>query len=178
MEHYELMFVLPGSLDPATVLAVQARVDDYIQNASGTTTTKVDLERRRLAYKIGQQTHGYYSIRQFDIEPAKIKDIDQKLHLENEVLRYMLVKAPVMTAEAIKEMMAGEKYKIVKPVPVVVAPKEAKTSVTALTEDEKLFAEAHVAKVDVDTEKNKVSIEELDKKLDAILEDTDLASKL
>ena len=176
MEHYELMFVLPGSLDPATVPAIQTRVEEYIQAVGGTTTTKVDLERRRLAYNIGKETHGYYSIRQFDTEPAKIKELDQKLRLENEVLRYLLVKAPAMTADQIQEMIAGEKNKIVKPAPVVA--KEAKTSVTALTEDEKIFAEANTAKVEVDIEKNKVSIEELDKKLDAILEDTDLAAKL
>jgi hypothetical protein len=88
----------------------------------------------------------------------------------------MVVKAPAMTADQIKQMIAGEKYKVVKATAVVST--EAKTSVTALTEEEKMFAEANTAKVETDTEKNKVSIEELDKKLDAILEDTDLASKL
>lgn len=176
MEHYELMFVLPGSLDPATVPALQARVGEYIQAVGGTITTQVELDRRRLAYNIGQQTHGYYGIRQFDLDRAKLKELDQKLRLENEILRYLLVKAPTMTAAEIQNMVAGEKYKIVKATPAV--SKEAKTSVTALTEDEKMFAEANVAKTDVEVEKNKVSIEELDKKLDAILEDTDLAAKL
>lgn len=176
MEHYELMFVLPGSLDPATVPALQARVDEYIQAVGGTTTTQVELERRRLAYKIGQQTHGYYSIRQFDLDRAKLKELDQKLRLENDILRYLLVKAPARTVAEIQDMIAGEKYKIVKAAPAVA--KEAKTSVTALTEDEKIFAEANVTKTDAEVEKNKVSIEELDKKLDAILEDTDLAAKL
>jgi small subunit ribosomal protein S6 len=176
MEHYELMFVLPGSLDPATVPAIQARVDGYIQTATGTITTTVDLDRRRLAYNIGQQTHGYYQVRQFDLERGQLKELDQKLRLDNDVLRYMVVKAPAMTADQIKQMIAGEKYKVVKATAVVST--EAKTSVTALTEEEKMFAEANTAKVETDTEKNKVSIEELDKKLDAILEDTDLASKL
>ncbi len=180
MKHYEIMVLLSGAIEPAAVTTIKTRVEQYLQQAGATITTNLELERRRLAYKVRQQSYGYYCLWQFDAEPAAINAIDQKMRLDNEVIRYLLVEAMPRSADQIKELIAGEKYKIVKPTAASVAEAETKTSVTALTEEEKMFASAPVAKQPQpdSSETAKVSMEELDKKLDAILEDSDLAAKL
>lgn len=175
MQHYELMLLISGAIAPEQLPSIRTRVEQYIQQVGGTITATVELERRRLAYRIRQQSYGTYVIVQCDAAAKAVRELDQKLRLDNEVMRYIIVKSAALEADRIREMVAGEKYKLKKPEPVVVG--GAKTSVTALTEEEKLFAETkRTTQPDV-TETTKVSIEELDKKLDAILEDTDITAK-
>ncbi|EKD78221.1 MAG: hypothetical protein ACD_41C00389G0013, partial [uncultured bacterium] len=134
-----------------------------------------------LAYKIGQESYGYYHLVQFDTTASAVRELDTKLRLDNELLRYILVKAKPMTAEELKVMVTGEKYAKQRPTkaPVEAVKPAEKVSATALTEAELAFANAAGKRpVEADAEDKKVSIEELDKKLDAILEDTDLSSKL
>lgn len=169
------MFLVSGAMEPEPLAQVRSNVEKVIQQGGGTITTSLELERRRLAYKIHGQPYGYYFIMQFNGEPQSVRTIDQKLRLDNDILRHLCVKALPRTAEEIKNMVAGEKYKIVKKEEV---PVKIKTSVTALTEEEKIFAEAPRQKVVEVKEEKKISMEELDKKLDAILEDSDLTSKL
>jgi small subunit ribosomal protein S6 len=181
IQHYELMYILPGSLELEQVPAHKAAVAEMVKAAGATITVELDMERRRLAYKMGQESYGYYHVMQFDAEASAIKPLDAKIRLENAVMRFMIVKATPMTADQLKEMIAGEKYKKQRPQPAAaVAAKVEQTSATALTEAEMAFAKSASSKraEEVVEEDKKVSIEELDKKLDAILEDTDLDKKL
>ncbi|MBI4407855.1 MAG: 30S ribosomal protein S6 [Candidatus Kerfeldbacteria bacterium] len=185
-QHYELMYIVPGSVELEHVPAMKSHVSSLLSGAGATQTSEFDMERRRLAYPIGKETYGYYQVVQFDATAPVVRDFDTKLRLDNQLLRYILVKAKPMTSEEIKVMIAGEKYarKRAEPVAVAAAPvksdtKTDKTSATSLTEAELAFANAGTARVaEVEAEDQKVSIEELDKKLDAILEDTDLDKKL
>lgn len=181
MQHYELMYILPGSVEMEQVAGIKAVVADLVKTAGANVTAEVDMERRRLAYRMGQESYGYYHVMQFDVEAGAIKELDAKLRLENRVMRFMLVKSVPQTTELIKELLAGEKYKKQRPQPAgAPAAKVEQTSATALTEAEMEFAKSASSKrsEEVVEEDKKVSIEELDKKLDAILEDSDLDKKL
>lgn len=174
------MYVVPGSRELEQVPAANAHVNDLLTAAQVTITSEFDMDRRRLAYKIGQESYGYYHIVQFDAPAQAVRELDTKLRLDSELLRYILVKAAPMTAEALKVMVAGEKYAKQRPgKPAEVVKPVEKVSATALTEAELAFANvAGKRTVEAVAEDKKVSIEELDKKLDAILEDTDLSAKL
>ncbi len=177
IQHYELMYVVPGSIEPEQVPTVKQAVADLIKAAGATVTSELDMERRRLAYKIGQQAYGYYHVVQFDIDASAVQELDKKLRLDNQLLRYLLSKSKNMSADELKTMIAGEKYK--KQTPQAAAAAD-KTVTTSLSEAELAFAKSASSKhVEEATEEDKkVSIEELDKKLDAILEDTDIEKKL
>lgn len=182
-QHYELMYIVPGSVELEQVPVMKSHVSTLLSDVGATQTSEFDMDRRRLAYPIGKETYGYYQVVQFDATAPVVREFDTKLRLDNQLLRYILVKAKPMTAEEIKVMIVGEKYARKRPEPVapVVAIKadtKDKTSATSLTEAELAFANAGGTRVDAVEEDQKVSIEELDKKLDAILEDTDLDKKL
>lgn len=184
-QHYELMYIVPGSVELEQVPAMKSHVSTLLSGVGATQTSEFDMDRRRLAYPIGKETYGYYQVVQFDATAPVVREFDTKLRLDNQLLRYILVKAKPMTVEEIKVMIAGEKYARKRPEPVAAVAaikadtKTDKTSATSLTEAELAFANAGGTRVDaVEEENQKVSIEELDKKLDAILEDTDLDKKL
>ncbi len=184
-QHYELMYIVPGSVELEQVPTMKSHVNTMLTAAGATQTSEFDMDRRRLAYPIGKETHGYYQVVQFDATAPAVRDFDTKLRLDNQLLRYILVKAKPMTNDEIKVMIAGEKYARKRAEPVAVAvpvkpdTKTDKTSATSLTQAELAFANAGTVRVaEVEAEDQPVSIEELDKKLDAILEDTDLDKKL
>lgn len=176
MQHYELMFIIPGAVDQTQVPAMKEQILKAITTNGGTITSQLDMDRRRFAYRVGQESYGYYHIVQFDCEASSIQQIDKLVRLDNNVMRYLLVIAEPMSEDRLKEILAGEKYKHAKPGAPVAAVKPAELNAT-----EMMYAQAPTAKHAVeaaDADKGKVSIEELDKKLDAILEDTDITAKL
>ncbi len=196
-QHYELMFIIPGSLDEVQVPTVKERVNKLVEEAGGKVTVQYDMQRRRLAYKIKQQTFGYYHLMQFDIEPAQINDLEKKILLDQEILRHLLVKAVPKTEQELEEMLAFKKpvtkeEEVVEtieptkkveakpvPTPIATTPTE-EPAPAAPTEEKALSQEEADALEEAKTEdvKEKVSMEELDKKLDAILDDSDLDLKL
>ncbi|MDP3970742.1 MAG: 30S ribosomal protein S6 [bacterium] len=216
IQHYELMFIIPGSIDAAAVKPVQERVFELIKQANATMSSQYDMGRRKLAYKIKQQTYGHYYVLQFDAEAEVIKDLDTKLRLDHEILRYMLVKGKPLTNEQLKAMIEEPEKEEVEPAeemsdisgalpaepqvqvqPVVKSATEVKVEaepVTEVAEPETVTTEVveesivtEVAEPEVaestptpesEVMKSKLTMEELDKKLEDILGDTDLESQL
>lgn len=195
-QQYELMFIVPGSLDDAQVPEIKNRVLTFINEAQATVGTDVDLGRRRLAYQIKRQTTGHYFVLQFTAEQDAVAALDKKLRLDAEILRYLLIKASVRSAEDIKAMLAEpERTQVVVEEPAVAeptapvqaqvqaeefgptvkrddpAPGETKNVTDAEEVEAEPVAEAATTTEEEDPIK---SIEELDKKLDALLDDTNI----
>lgn len=193
IQQYELMFIVPGSLDDAQVPAIKERAVSFINEAQATITLDVDLGRRRLAYMIKRQTYGHYFLVQFTTEQDTVAALDKKLRLDPEVLRYLLIKALPRTADDITAMLAEpERTQVVEPVVVeqpTPAPVQAEEFGPTVKRDDPApgetknvsETEADVAEVEpaavaeeVVEEDPTKSIEELDKKLDALLDDTNI----
>lgn len=194
-QQYELMFIVPGSLDDTQVPDIKNRVVSLITQADGTIVTDVDLGRRRLAYSIKRQTSGHYVVLQFAMPQAAISSLDKTLQLDSEILRHLLVKAPVRAAADIQTMLKEPERKTLvevksEPAPVAVqdfgptvrrddpAPGETKN----ITVEAETPAAQPIGAATTDglapVEDSNATIEALDKKLDAILDDTDINLKL
>lgn len=189
-QQYELMFILPGSLDDAQVPEIKNRVLTFINEAQATVGTDVDLGRRRLAYQIKRQTSGHYFVLQFTAEQDAVAALDKKLRLDAEILRYLLIKASVRTADDIKAMLAEpERTQVVEEPVVVEQPTQAPTEefgptvkrddpapgeTKNVTDTEEVEAVPVVEVETAEEEDPTKSIEELDKKLDALLDDTNI----
>lgn len=174
VQHYELMVIFPGTMNEATLAAAQQQITDTVI-AQGTMTAQCDVPRRKLAYPIGQQTFGFYSVKQFDLDTAQLAQVNTTLKLNPNVLRYLLVKADPQTVE---QLQAGL---LVTTPPEVVAPVADMPSAPV---DVVLHSPAPTAVVTestvqpIEKKAGPVSMEELNKKLDAILEDSDIEMKL
>lgn len=86
MRKYELLLVLPGTLDEQEVEAktgeVLAVINEYGQNTELTV-----LGKNRLAYPIKQVRYGYFYTVVFSAEPENVKKIEEKLKLSRGLLR-------------------------------------------------------------------------------------------
>ena len=149
MQHYEMLYIVHPDFTDEEHAKLTASAENLIKNEGGIISASEMLGKKKLAYPIKKAVAGYYNLLSFDIEPGKLPLIEQKFRLMTEILRFLLViKKPVK-----------EKPREIRPRPAVIeapAPRIFKKEPTKEKTKEKL---------------QKVSIEELDKKLDEILGD-------
>lgn len=140
---YELVYILwPKFSDEGAKKAHQG-IKDLLKPYISKVTLEESWGKKRLAYAIRHFLDGFYNFVVFESEPSKIKEIETKLKLQDEVIRFLLTR---------------QERDYVKPKSKVIPKLEEKIMVPAL--------EMEKPKV---KEKKKFSREELDKKLDEIL---------
>lgn len=89
---YYLTLVLKPNLDEKARVELLDNIKKRMLGEGG----KLDKEdlwgERDLVYPIKKQTKGYYAHFEFETEPAVAKDIDKTLKVEEDVLRYLLIR--------------------------------------------------------------------------------------
>ncbi len=89
MKKYELLLVLPGTLDEKEVGKLVQEIKDSV-SANSQDVELNNLGKVRLAYPINQIRYGYYYTLVFNAEPENVKTISEKLRLRADVLRSMI----------------------------------------------------------------------------------------
>lgn len=96
MREYELYTVLDAAAEEEAVSSIVERVTQLVtagnQDARGEMTKVEARGKRRLAYAIGKVTEGHDIIFTFQASPAVLPEIERFLKLDEQVLRYMLVR--------------------------------------------------------------------------------------
>lgn len=100
-QHYELLYVIPGSVTDEDLPAVKTKISDLVKASGANVTQEQDLGRKKLAYKVGQHHQGVYVLIDLDAEPEATKKINTQLQLSQEVLRFLLTQKEVEPAEVI-----------------------------------------------------------------------------
>ena len=168
MKKYELLLTLPGTLDENEVKEELAKVTEVLTGFVEDPQTK-HLGKIRLAYPIKQIRYGYYYTIVFEAEPKQIPQITQKLGLNKLPLRAIInVYNPdakniqlVMSSPQITKTVIKEKVSLKDVMADVV---EKKTEPKEETKEE----------VVVKKDDKKVDLNDIDKKLDEILDSTEM----
>ena len=92
MNKYELAVVLSAKLEDEERAAALEKVQGYITRFGGTVTGVDDWGKKRLAYEIQKMGEGFYYFIQFDAEPSAPAELEQRLRIMDNVLRYLCVK--------------------------------------------------------------------------------------
>ena len=66
-------------------LVVSAKVEDEVRNVD-------EWGKKKLAYEIQKMGEGFYYFIQFDAEPSAPAELEQRLRIMDNVLRYLCVK--------------------------------------------------------------------------------------
>ena len=159
-EHYEILYLVPATYTADELKPITAKVATLIKEASGEITKEQDLGKQKLAYPIKLANHGYYLTYEFNLPKEKLQSLNRSLTLSSDVLRFLVTKKKIKTEEEIKrEKELREKL----------AKKKEK-------EIEQFQAEKKGTKEKPKKEmgKEKISLEDLDKKLDEILDTKDV----
>lgn len=153
---YELSFIISGSLPETEHQAVQREILSYLEKAKVQTDGKFEaIGRKKMAYPINKQKHGFYMFLRFDLpeEKSALKELDTQLKHNNNILRHLIVKLePAALKPKPQRKPAHERIKKVEP-------KSADPRPTSLPESGESI-----------TKLNLNDLEDLDKRLDEILE--------
>jgi len=164
MEKYELLYILPSQFADTEIDGLREKVAKMIEQAGAKVIRNESLGKIKLAYPIEHQRHGTYVLVHFEGEPSVVAVLDRALRLSDEVLRHIIVDlapgsenktyqiasyVPPLSEEA-REMRRGSSTEGVAPRKVAPVVMETAAPVKA--------------------EEASMSMEELDKKLDEILE--------
>ena len=92
MNKYELAVVVSAKLEDDERAATIERVKEYITRFGGTVTNVDEWGKKRLAYEIQKMKEGYYYFVHFDAEATVPAEIEQRMRIMDNVLRYLCVK--------------------------------------------------------------------------------------
>lgn len=92
MNKYELTVVVSAKVEDDVRTATIERIKEYITRFGGTVVNVDEWGKRRLAYEIQKMKEGYYYFVHFDAEATVPAEIEQRMRIMDNVLRYLCVK--------------------------------------------------------------------------------------
>ncbi len=112
---YEIFYLVGVSLE-SELAKIKEEVKEIVTSFGGEFLEKETEEKRRLSYQVNHETHGIYIARRFGLtNKENIKEITNKLNLNNNILRFVLSKADELPPlKSKEERIAEDKQKEAK----------------------------------------------------------------
>ena len=92
MNKYELAVVLTTKIEDEERAASIEKIKEVIARFGGVVTNVDELGKKRLAYEIQKMKEGYYYFIQFEGETTVPAELEERLRIEETVLRFLCVK--------------------------------------------------------------------------------------
>ena len=154
--HYEILFIIPNKFADDEAKKIFTKVGQLITSLEGKLTLENYWGKKKLAYPINHEHYGYYGLYEFDLNRELVAEINTKLRLDNDVLRFIIIKKDLKSEaqkkkdEVIKKKIDDKKAKEEEEV------KEKVKKTTKKTSSKK-------------EEDKKVDLKSLDEKLEDVL---------
>ena len=92
MKKYELALVLSAKIEDEERAAMLEKVQAMITTAGATITNIDEWGKKQLAYEIQKMKEAYYYFIQFEGEATVPAELEERLRIEESVLRFLCVK--------------------------------------------------------------------------------------
>ena len=92
MNKYELALIVNAKIEDDVRTAIVEKAKEYITRFGGTVTEVDDWGKKRLAYEIQKMREGFYYFIQFEAEAAAPAQIEQRVRIMDNVLRFLCVR--------------------------------------------------------------------------------------
>jgi len=167
MKEYELLYIVGTQFTEEEIGGIQGVIATLLENAGAKILRNENLGKIRLAYPIKKIQHGSYILVHFDAEGSALADVNRRLGLTEEVLRHTILERADGAVERTYELVS-----YVAPLSdEAKAEKETKRSSSTSKSSAKKAPEIEIAPpTPASTEDASLTMEELDQKLDKILE--------
>lgn len=153
---YELAYFLSPEINESEILNYAETIRKFISESGGKIASEFPPQKKKIGQTIKKFTFGYFGTFNFQSEPAGIDGLKNNLKSEPKILRYMIISKKQITAAKEKPV-----FKAVKKPKIAETPTSTEKPVTApAAKPEKM-----------EPEKEKVQMEELNKKLEEILKE-------
>lgn len=92
MNKYEIALVVNAKIEDDERAAVVDKAKALVERFNGTVTNVDEWGKKRLAYEIQKMSEGYYYFIQFEAEADVPAELERRLRIMDNVLRYLVVK--------------------------------------------------------------------------------------
>ncbi len=92
MNQYELALVVNAKVEDDVKNAVVEAAKELITRFGGNITNVEDAGKKRLAYEIQKMKEGYYFFIQFDADATVPAEIESRLRIMDNVLRFLCIR--------------------------------------------------------------------------------------
>lgn len=163
---YELLAIFPGTLDEAEVDTMAGQVKELIEKQGAAEVTVENMGKSRLAYPMKHIRYGYFRMYYFSVDVAAALLVQKKLNMSNLLLRAVMHRHnPKAGAKKLQQIMSD----VAIAGALEDARKEARPAFaasTVRTVSRNVGAETPASSRTTGS----VPLEDIDKKLDEILE--------
>jgi len=175
---YELLYIVGTQYTDPEIEKIQQQIATEVETAGGVIVRNENLGKIRLAFPIKKQRHGSYILVYFNAEPSVVNALNRKLSLTDELLRHTLTTRPAgvetlkvelssyvapLSEEARKQKYEGREGHDESERPARRKIEELPVSTFTMTPPSIPSSTSAI--------ESTMSIEELDKKLDELLEE-------
>tara|TARA_X000000950_G_C13806364_1_gene615732 strand:+ start:711 stop:1046 length:336 start_codon:yes stop_codon:yes gene_type:complete len=99
MNLYECVFVLTGNITEKIAHEKIKKYEEVVEKSGGKTLKKEYWGLRTLAYKIKKNTKGHYFLINFNSTHQPIKEIENKLKIDDDHLRFLNLRIKEISKE-------------------------------------------------------------------------------
>jgi small subunit ribosomal protein S6 len=92
LRNYEFVYIISPEIEQEDLESATDKVGQMIVDRGGQVLHLEAWGRRRLAYPIQKFHEGHYMVAQVQLEPETISELKERLALNEEVIRYLLVR--------------------------------------------------------------------------------------
>jgi len=92
MNQYELALVVNAKIEDEARVATLEAAKDLITRFGGTVTNVEDWGKKKLAYEIQKMKEGYYYFIQFDADTTVPGEVEKRVRIMDNVIRYLCVR--------------------------------------------------------------------------------------
>jgi small subunit ribosomal protein S6 len=94
LRDYEILYIVRPELDDEQLHAAVASVGTLIETLGGVSQKTDVWGRRRLAYEVRHLREGQYVLTDFQIDPARVPEMEATLKISDTVFRHLIVRKP------------------------------------------------------------------------------------
>ena len=93
MNKYELTVVVSAKIEDDERAATLDKVKAYVERFGGKITNIDEAGKKKLAYEIQKMSEAFYYFVQFDAEATAPAEIESRVRIMDNVLRFLIVRA-------------------------------------------------------------------------------------
>ncbi|MGX6591234.1 small subunit ribosomal protein S6 [Cetobacterium ceti] len=92
MRNYEIMYIINPTILEEGREATIAKVNNILTVAGANILKSEKWGERKLAYPIDKKKTGFYVLTTLEMDGTKLAEVESKLNITEEVMRYIIVK--------------------------------------------------------------------------------------
>ncbi|MEA2088637.1 MAG: 30S ribosomal protein S6 [Patescibacteria group bacterium] len=176
--NYEILYIIPAKYSETEIQEIDKKILSILKECGASVVKTDNWGKKKLAYQIKQYRYGYYTLVIFFAETDVVKKITQKLNINQDIIRFQIVKE-IKQLKRVKKIKTEPKIEKVKEEDKKIEDKKSEKIETKDTEEKEKKIEKNkdnkknpqAGGKEKKSEKKDLSIDELDEKLDKLLND-------